>query len=83
MGPRLAVALCGLKYESGKLLVEIRINDGESFEGFLRRFTKRVQQESIISEARRRQHFEPPSITRKKTAAAKRRKSIKATLKNM
>ena len=39
-------------------LVEVKINDGESFESFLRRFTKRVQQESIISEARRRQHFE-------------------------
>ncbi len=75
--------MCGREYETGKLLVEIRINDGESFEGFLRRFTKRVQQESIISEERRRQHFEPPSITRKKTAAAKKRKSIKATLKNM
>jgi small subunit ribosomal protein S21 len=69
--------------ELGKSLVELRINEGESFEGFLRRFTKRVQQESIISEARRRQHFEPPSITRKKTAAAKKRKSVKATLKNM
>jgi|TARA_B100001971_G_C17740225_1_gene310323 small subunit ribosomal protein S21 len=64
-------------------LVEITINDGESFEGFLRRFSKRVQQESIIAEARRRAHFEPPSITRKKNAAAKRRKSIKATQKNM
>ena len=75
--------VCGREHETGKLLVEIRINDGESFEGFLRRFTKRVQQESIISEARRRQHFAPPSITRKKTAAAKKRKSVKATLKNM
>ncbi|MGA0276260.1 MAG: 30S ribosomal protein S21 [Dehalococcoidia bacterium] len=64
-------------------MVELRINEGESFEGFLRRFTKRVQQESIISEARRRQHFESPSIVRKKTAAAKLRKSVKSTLKNM
>ena len=68
--------------ESEKL-VELRINEGESFEAFLRRFTKRVQQESIISEARRRQHFEPPSVTRKKRAAAKHRKSVKATLKHM
>ncbi|MBG82846.1 MAG: 30S ribosomal protein S21 [SAR202 cluster bacterium] len=72
-----------LDYGLRSPLVELRINEGESFEGFLRRFTKRVQQESIISEARRRQHFEPPSITRKKTAAAKKRKSMKATLKNM
>jgi small subunit ribosomal protein S21 len=64
-------------------LVEVRINEGESFESFLRRFTKRVQQEGLISETRRRQHFEPPSVLRKKQAAAKRRKSIKATLKYM
>jgi small subunit ribosomal protein S21 len=49
----------------------------------LRRFSKRVQQDGIISEARRRQHFEPPSALRKKQAAAKKRKSIKATLKYM
>lgn len=64
-------------------MVEVRINDGESFESFLRRFTKRVQQEGLISETRRRQHFEPPSVLRKKRAASKRRKSIKATLKYM
>ena len=63
--------------------MELRINEGESFEAFLRRFTKRVQQEGIISEARRRQHFEPPNVIRKKRSAAKRRKSIKATLKHM
>ncbi len=62
--------------------MEVRINEGESFEAFLRRFTKRVQQEGIVSETRRRQHFEPPNVLRKKKAASKRRKSIKATLKN-
>ncbi len=64
-------------------MVEIKINEGESFEAFLRRFTKRVQQEAVIAEARRRKHFEAPSALRKKRAAAKRRKSLKATLKNM
>ena len=58
------------------------MQEGESFEAMLRRFTKRVQAEGIISETRRRQHFEPPCTLRKKRAAAKRRKSIKATLKN-
>jgi small subunit ribosomal protein S21 len=49
----------------------------------LRRFTKRVQQDGILSESRRRQHFEPPTNLRKKKAAAKRRKSLKAQRKNM
>ena len=64
-------------------LPEIRISEGESFESMLRRFTKRVQQEGILSESRRRQHFEPPTNLRKKKAAAKRRKSLKAQRKNM
>lgn len=64
-------------------LPEIRISEGESFESMLRRFTKRVQQEGILSESRRRQHFEPPTALRKKKAAAKRRKSLKAQRKNM
>ena len=65
------------------ILVEIKINDGESFEGFLRRFTKKVQHESIIPEYRKREHFEPPSVARKKKAAAKLRKSLKTTHKFM
>ena len=63
-------------------MAEVRLQEGESFEAMLRRFSKRVQQEGIMSEARRREHFEPPCTLRKKRAAAKRRKSIKATLKN-
>jgi len=36
-----------------------------------------VQQTGILAEARRREHFESPSVRRKKKAAAKRRKSLK------
>jgi small subunit ribosomal protein S21 len=64
-------------------LAEVRQQEGESFEGLLRRFNKRVQEEGVISKARRRLYFTPPSILRKKKAAAKRRKSIKVTRKSM
>ena len=56
---------------------DVRLAEGESFDSLLRRFNKRVQQEGVLSEIRRRQHFEPPSIRRKKKAAAKRRKSMR------
>ena len=56
-------------------MAEVRLNEGESFEGMIRRFTKRVQQEGIISETRRRGFYEKPSIKRKRKAAAKRRKT--------
>lgn len=55
--------------------MEVIVGENEPFEAALRRFTKRVQQEGIMSEARRREHFEKPSVLRKKKAATKRRKS--------
>ena len=51
------------------------VRDNESFEAALRRFTRNVQQYGILSEARRREHFEKPSVRRKRKAAAKQRKS--------
>lgn len=49
----------------------------ESFESLLRRFNKKVQQEGILAEVRRREHYEKPSIKRKQKEAAKRRKSAR------
>jgi small subunit ribosomal protein S21 len=59
-------------------LAEVIIGENESFESALKRFTKRVQQDGILAEARRREHYEKPSVRRKKKAAAKRRKSRKS-----
>ena len=53
----------------------------ESFESLLKRFNKRVQQDRILAEARRREHYEKPSIKRKRKEAAKRRKSARAVRK--
>jgi small subunit ribosomal protein S21 len=52
-------------------------SDNESFENLLRRFNKKVQQSGILSEVRRREFFEKPSIKRKRKEATKRRKSAK------
>jgi len=51
------------------------LEERESFESLLRRFNRKVQQDGILAEIRRREHYEKPSITRKKKEAAKRRKS--------
>ena len=60
---------------------EVHQMEGETFESMLRRFNKRVQQDGILSEARRRAHFEPPSVTRKKKEAAKREIEAKRPLR--
>ena len=58
-------------------MANVSLMDGETFESLLKRFNRRVQQDGILSEARRRQHFEPPTVRRKKKEAAKRRKSAR------
>jgi small subunit ribosomal protein S21 len=58
-------------------VAEVIIGPNETLEQALKRFNKLVQQTGILAEARRREHYEPPSVKRKKKAAAKLRKSIK------
>jgi small subunit ribosomal protein S21 len=60
-------------------VTEIRIGENESFESALRRFNKKVQQDGILAEARRREHYEKPSVKRKKKEATKRRKSSRSS----
>ena len=60
------------------LLAGVIVGERETLESALRRFTKRVQQYGILSEARRRRHYEKPSAKRKRKAAAKRRKSARS-----
>jgi len=53
---------------------EIKISENENFEVALKRFNRKIQQDGILGEARRREHFEAPSVRRKKKAATRRRK---------
>jgi len=53
---------------------EIKVNPGDSFEVALKRFNRKVQQDGILSEARRRRHYESPQARRKRKAEAQRRK---------
>lgn len=59
-------------------MAEVVVGDNENFESALRRFNKKVQQDGILSEARRREHYEKPSVKRKKKASAGRRKTVRA-----
>ncbi|MDT7944581.1 MAG: 30S ribosomal protein S21 [Dehalococcoidia bacterium] len=58
-------------------MAEVIVGPNESLDQALKRFNKLVQQLGILAEARRREHYEPPSVKRKKKAAAKLRKSLK------
>ena len=56
-------------------MTQVKQRDGEAFDSMLRRLNRRVQQNGILSETRKRQSFEPPSALKKKKMANKKRKS--------
>jgi small subunit ribosomal protein S21 len=56
---------------------EIRIKENESFENALRRFKRQVEKTGILSEVRRREHYEKPSIKRKKKLIAAKKRAMK------
>jgi len=55
----------------------IVVKDGESFESALRRFKKQCEKAGVLSEIRKREHYEKPSIKRKKKALAARKRLMK------
>ena len=59
-------------------MAEVVAGENENFESLLKRFNKKVQQTGILSELRRREHYEKPSIRRKRKRAAKKRSVARA-----
>ena len=55
----------------------VRIKENESFESELRRFKRQCEREGILSEIRKREHYEKPSVKRKKKALAARKRALK------
>jgi len=60
-------------------LAGVLAGNNESFESLLKRFNKRVQQAGILSELRRREHYEKPSARRKLKRVAMRRSIAKGS----
>ena len=59
-------------------MAEVKAGDNESFESLLKRFNKKVQQTGVLSELRRRKHYEKPSVRRKRKKEAKKRSVARA-----
>jgi small subunit ribosomal protein S21 len=57
---------------------EVKVREGETFESALRRFNKKIKQNGILSEVRRREHYEKPSVRRKRKLVAARKRRAKA-----
>ena len=55
----------------------VKVKDNEPFEVAMKRFKKQVEKAGILTELRRREYFDKPSIRKKKKAAASRKRALK------
>jgi small subunit ribosomal protein S21 len=55
----------------------VHVKEDESFENALRRFKRKCEKSGVLSELKKRQHFEKPSEKRKRKAIAARKKVLR------
>ncbi len=56
---------------------EIRIKDNETLDSALRRFKRQCAKAGVLQEVRKREHYEKPSVKRKKKSEAARKRKFK------
>ncbi len=56
-------------------MAEVRVKENETLDSALRRFKRQCARSGILTELRKREHYEKPSVKRKlKSEAARKRK---------
>ena len=54
----------------------IRVKDNESLDSALRRFKRSCAKAGVLSDVRKREHYEKPSVKRKKKSEAARKRKF-------
>ena len=55
----------------------VHIREDESFENALRRFKRKCEKAGVLTELKKRQHFEKPSVKRKRKKVQARKKMLR------
>ncbi len=58
-------------------MAEVRVGENESLDNALRRFKRQCARSGVLAEYRKREHYEKPSVRRKKKSEAARRKKAR------
>jgi len=72
--PRANVRTATKRARGGITVSEVRIRENESLESALKRFKRQCARTGVLAEARKREHYEKPSVKRKKKAEAARKR---------
>ena len=55
----------------------VSVREDESFESALRRFKRKCEKSGVLTELKKRQHYEKPSVRRKRKAVQARKKMLR------
>ena len=58
-------------------MTEIKVGNTETLDSALRRFKRATQKAGVLSEVRKREHYEKPSVKRKKKSEAARKRKTR------
>lgn len=58
-------------------MAEIRLKENETLDSALRRFKRQCARNGVLAEVRKREHYEKPSVKRKKKSEAARKRKFK------
>ena len=56
---------------------QVKVKENESLESALKRFKRQTSRDGVIQEVRKREHYEKPSVKRKKKSEAARKRKYK------
>ena len=56
---------------------EVHVKENESLDSALRRWKKSCARSGVLAEVRKREHYEKPSVRRKKKSEASRKRKFK------
>ena len=57
---------------------EIRVGENETLDNALRRFKRKCARDGIIGDLKKKEHYEKPSVRRKKKAEAARKRGSRS-----
>ena len=58
-------------------MTDIKVGKNETLDNALRRFKRQVQKAGVLAEARKKEHYEKPSVRRKKKSEAARKRKFR------
>ena len=61
-----------------QIRAEVRVKENESLDSALRRFKRQIARDGKIAEVKKKEHYDKPSVKRKKKSEAARKRKFKS-----